>query len=93
LALKGLHNWAHLDSNQGHRDYESLSAKSQVLQPQGLKSKGVVSLQVSLQEESKNDVKTAEKLPPELARVIKAWPDLPKHIKQSITALVKSCTK
>jgi hypothetical protein len=47
-------------------------------------------LQTSLQKDSEKGQKTEEKLLPELAEVVKTWPDLPEHIKQAIMALIRT---
>ena len=38
----------------------------------------------------KNTPNQTETLSPELAEIVAAWPKLPEHIKQSITALVRA---
>ena len=44
---------------------------------------------------AKSDAHDAPKLPqdPDLADIVKAWPDLPEHIKQAIKALIETHKK
>jgi hypothetical protein len=45
-------------------------------------------LQTSLQTNLENAPKQAETIPPELMKIVEAWPNLPEHIRQAIMALV-----
>jgi len=52
---------------------------------------GVVNIQYKSQKKKSN--KDTEKLPDDLAEIVRVWPELPEHIKSEIEALVQTHSK
>jgi len=48
------------------------------------------SLQASLQKNIENGTKSIDKLPDDLAAIVRAWPNLPEHIRLTIKDLINS---
>ncbi|MHC4266808.1 MAG: hypothetical protein ACYSUK_12895 [Planctomycetota bacterium] len=38
----------------------------------------------------KQNLKKPQNLPPELAEIVEAWPNLPEHIRQAVMALIRT---
>jgi len=62
--------------------------------PEGLEQSGLTASQTSISENTRTESGTVDdetsENDPDLARLTKAWPDLPKHLKQAIRAIVQS---
>ena len=71
---------------------QPIDKTTQVQESKGLTVTGKAILQTSLQTESENSQKPTDSLPPELIEIVKAWDNLPDHIKQTIETLVGSVT-
>jgi hypothetical protein len=83
--------WAGLDSNQRRltsMGLQPISEDSQEHDNKEVTQPPCSSLQTSLQTNPENDPKQAETMPPELLKIVEAWPELPEHIRQAIMALV-----
>ena len=71
---------------------QPIDKTTQVQENKELTGTGKAILQTSLQTESENSQKPTDSLPPELIEIVKAWDNLPDHIKQTIETLVCSVT-
>jgi hypothetical protein len=85
--------WAGLDSNQRRltsMGLQPISEDSQEHDNKEVTQPPCSSLQTSLQTNPENDPKQADSLPPELMKIVEAWPDLPNNIKAAVMVLVDS---